>query len=261
MKIDYEKYIRRLQEKRSNSPYIKAFQQSQSANALTQRSIDQQLSGKMGMRGFSAGSIAQMAQNRDEASRARTGQMWAETADKDALRNEQIDSRIESLEIQREEQDERIRKEAQDKKNSLLKTALQVGGAAVGGLAGLAFANPMLGTQIGGAGGQMLGSFIGGDGKMSTRNFSQDEFVSGIQDVTSSISSALTLKNQRNSLSGLTEAIKGKNLSSKDLLFLSEYLKVGDLDGARKYLSDDLVEQLTDNTSDWDKFLRLNGAR
>lgn len=261
MKIDYDKYIRRLQDKRANSPYTKAFQQKQSANALTQRSIDQQLSSRMAGRGFSAGAIEQMSHNRDEMARATTGRMWSEMAENDAVRNDQIDSRIESLEMQKAEQDERIRQEMQNKKNALIKTGFQIGGAAVGAGVGALAGNPMLGAQVGSSGGQMLGSFIGGDGKMSTRNFSPEEFMSGFQDAATSISSALTLRKQRDSLGTLTEAIKGKDLSSKDMLYLSEFLKIGDLDGALGYLGGSLSDQLANNTSDWEKFLRINGDR
>lgn len=236
MKIDYEKYIQRLQAKRANSPYAQAFKQQASANALTQRSIDQQLRSTMGMRGFSAGAIEQTAQSRDEAARASTGARWAEMAEKDAVRNDQIDSRIESLELQKEQQDEAIRQQVQEKKNALIKTGFQIGGAAVGAGVGVFAGNPMLGAQVGSAGGQMLGSFIGGDGKMSTRNFNPEEFMSGFQDTVSSVSSALTLNSQRNDLSTLTDLVKGRELSSKDILFLSEFLQAGDVMAAKKYL-------------------------
>lgn len=237
MKIDYDKYISRLQAKRADSPYFKAFRQQQANISLTQQSQDQQMRARLSSGGSSAGATEQAHQNLFQASTAATQSAWGEAATQEHSRISEIDNRIEQLRMAAEQQEEQIKEEKKAKKNALLKTGFQVGGAAIGAAVGMAAGNPLLGAKIGAGAGNMAGSFIGGDGKMAMNNLDPQQFMTGLADTAGSIAGAVTLKNQKEKMGELGELLRGlPTLSKQDNMGIRMFLESGDIDGAINYL-------------------------
>lgn len=247
MKIDYSKYINKLKTKRENSPYWQAFRRSLSSVSNDTRSIRNTMSGRMDKAGGSVAAIAQAEQESQSDVRKFNNSMFADMSEKDTARTDEIDSRIEQLQFSQDEQNraeaERLKAERNAKRSGLGKAAIQIGTTMLGAGIGVASAGTLapisaalIGGSIGGGIGQMAGSFVGGSGKMAINHLNPEEFMMGFQDTARSVSSALTLSSQKSDLSSMTELLKSKNLSVTDIIFLQEFLKSGDLAGAKQYL-------------------------
>lgn len=135
-KVDYDKYLRRLQAKRADSPYYKAFRMQQASTALTQQSMDQQMRARLQSTGSSAGAIEQAHQSLQQSALGSIHSAFGEMSVREDQRRSEIDSRIDSLTMAKEQQEAAERERRQAGKNALLKTGLQVGGAALGAAVG-----------------------------------------------------------------------------------------------------------------------------
>jgi len=239
--IDYDKYLRRLQAKRADSPYYKAFRMQQASTALTQQSMDQQMRARLQSTGASAGAIEQAHQGLQQSALASTQSAWAQMSQQEASRRDEIDSKIDSLTMAKEQQEAAEREAREAKRGGLLKSIASFGGAALGAVAGSIIApgaGTMLGAKIGGGIGGMGGSFLGGDGKMSLNNFNPEEFMQGFQDTATSIAGAVTLKSQKKSMSDLSNLMVAKrgSMSSQDIAWITGQINTGDIESAIKYL-------------------------
>lgn len=241
-KVDYDKYLRRLQAKRADSPYYKAFRMQQANTALTQQSLDQQMRARLQSTGSSAGATEQAHQSLQQSALASTQTAWGQMATAEDQRRSEIDSRIDSLQMAKDQQEAAEREAREAKRGGLLKSIASFGGAALGAVAGTIIApgaGTMLGAQIGGGIGGMGGSFIGGDGKMSLNNFNPEEFMQGFQDTAGSIAGALTLKSQKQSMGQLSELLSAKRgtMKSEDWAWISGLIGSGDIEGVIEYLN------------------------
>lgn len=239
-KVDYDKYLRRLQARRADSPYMKAYQMQQASTSLTNQSIDQQMRARMSRGGASAGAIEQAHQSLQQSAMASNQSAWGQMSQQEDSRQSEIDSRIDQIEMAKEQQDAAEREARKAKRGGLLKSIASFGGAALGGIVGSIGgpAGAMLGAQIGGGIGGMGGSFLGGDGKMSLNNFNPEEFMQGFQDTATSVAGALTLKKQKKDMKDLSDVmgnVRGK-LSSNDIAWTIGQINAGDIDSAIQYL-------------------------
>lgn len=240
-KVDYDKFLRRLQARRADSPHMKAFQMQQASTALTQQSIDQQMRARLSTGGASVGAIEQAHQSLQQSATASNQSAWGQASAQEASRRDEIDNRIDGLEMAKDQQHQAERDAKKAKRGGLLKTVASFGGAALGGIAGLAIGGPggaMLGAQIGGGIGGMSGSFLGGDGKMSLNNYSPEEFMTGFQDTAMSVAGALTLKSQKAQMTGLVDAMKGKTLTPEQIMMIRGFIATGDIESATRYLNE-----------------------
>lgn len=239
--IDYDKYLRRLQAKRADSPYYKAFRMQQASTALTQQSMDQQMRARLQSTGASAGAIEQAHQGLQQSALASTQSAWGQMSTQEASRRDEIDSRIDSLTMAKEQQEAAERERRQAGKNSLLKGALQIGGAALGAAVGsiVPGAGTMLGAKIGAGLGGITGSFVGGNGKLGTNYVNPEELMMGIQDTAGSIAGAVTLKSQKQSMGQLSELLSAKRgtMKSEDWAWISGMIGSGDIEGVIEYLN------------------------
>lgn len=240
-KVDYDKYLRRLQARRADSPYMKAYQMQQASTSLTNQSIDQQMRARMSRGGSSAGAIEQAHQSLQQSALASNQSAWAQMSQQEDSRQREIDSHIDQIEMAKEQQDAAEREARKAKRGGLLKSIASFGGAALGAVAGSIIApgaGTMLGAKIGGGIGGMGGSFLGGDGKMSLNNFNPEEFMQGFQDTATSIAGALTLKKQKEGMKDLSDVMGNvrDKLSSNDIAWIIGQINTGDIDSAIKYL-------------------------
>lgn len=240
-KIDYDKYLRRLQAKRADSPYYKAFRMQQANTALTQQSLDQQMRARLQSNGASAGAIEQAHQSLQQSALGSMHSAFGEMSVREDQRRSEIDSRIDSLTMAKEQQEAAERERKQAGKNSLLKGALQIGGAALGGIVG-SIGGPggaMLGAKIGAGLGGITGSFVGGNGKLGTNYVNPEELMMGIQDTAGSIAGAMTLASQKQSMGKLSELLSAKRgtMKSEDWSWISGLIGTGDIEGVIEYLN------------------------
>lgn len=240
-KIDYDKYLRRLQAKRADSPYYKAFRMQQANTALTQQSLDQQMRARLQSNGASAGAIEQAHQSLQQSALGSMHSAFGEMSVREDQRRSEIDSRIDSLTMAKEQQEAAERERKQAGKNALLKTGLQVGGAALGAAVGSIIvpgAGTMLGAKIGAGLGGITGSFVGGNGKLGTNYVNPEELMAGIQDTAGSIAGAVTLKSQKKSMGDLSNLMVAKrgSMSSQDIAWITGQINTGDIESAIKYL-------------------------
>lgn len=239
-KVDYDKYLRRLQARRADSPYMKAYQMQQASTSLTNQSIDQQMRARMSRGGASAGAIEQAHQNIQRSALASNQSAWAQMSQQEDSRQREIDSHIDQIEMAKEQQDAAEREARKAKRGGLLKSIASFGGAALGAAVGsiIPGVGTMLGAKVGGGIGGMGGSFLGGDGKMSLNNFNPEEFMQGFQDTATSVAGALTLKKQKEDMKDLSDLMGNvrAKLSSDDIAWIIGQINAGDIDGAIKYL-------------------------
>lgn len=235
MKIDYDKYLNRLQAKRAESPYYQAFQKQQANISLTQRSMDQQMRARLSSNGSSAGAVEQAHQNLQESAAGQTQSIWGEMAASESQRRDMIDEKIEGIRMAKEQQEEAERQAKQDRKNGLIKAGLQVGGAALGSVL-IPGVGGMVGAQIGAGLGGMAGGFVGGDGKMAANYANPQEIMTGFTDAAGALAGSLTLKNQKLQMNNLVNAIQGKQLSTQQIGLLQSFIGQGDIEAAIKFL-------------------------
>lgn len=197
MPIDFNRYINRLKAKRQDNPAYGAVRKTLQSFTEPTMAANRQMQGSVAMAGGSMGARAEM-QNQFLQQNAQTQQQIINSIPQQ--NNDAIDQQIMTLEMQRDQQREQ-------QKDSGLKTALQVGGTALGAVAGTIVApgaGTMLGAQIGAGLGQTASGFVGGGGDMGMNYANPGEIAQGVADTIEGISSAVSLGEQKNTLAKLT---------------------------------------------------------
>ena len=193
--VNYDKYIRRLQQKRLNNPEYAFYRQTMFGLTEPMKRVQGQMQGAMNMAGGSIGARAQAGLSGQQQLQSTAVGLYAQ-ADRSAQeRNDQLDTQIAQLEMQRDEQ------KAQQK-NAGLKSAINIGSTVLGAGIGAFAGNPLIGAQIGSAVGGIASGFVGGGGKMGMAYANLDEINQGIVDLASGISAVSTL-NEHKELAGL----------------------------------------------------------
>lgn len=239
MTHSYEKYISRLKSLREQRPELKAYQRNIETETPLLTKIGREATANMQRSGASVASQAAVLQQQqgDIANIHRTAYNDAMAAGEQ--RNSTIDSKIADVSFAQDQALEQEQQQKDARKAGLLKTGMQVGGAALGAVAGSVIpgTGTMLGAKLGSAGGQMLGSFVGNDSKIATDNFNAEEFNQGMQDTIAGISGALTLKSQKTTMGELSQYMASiDQLSVKDLAMVRGYIENGDVEEALNYL-------------------------
>lgn len=233
----YDKYIVRLKNKKAARPEMEMYNRNLSTLSGTYQTFDRDM--ESSLRRSGASTAAKVAAN-NEAKKGFNNiqnQTYNQAVSEESKRQGRLDEMIAEADLKSTAWQEQQDLMKQERKNALIKTGFQIGGAAVGAGIGAMAGNPILGAQLGASGGQMLGSFVGGDGQMSTDNFNPEEFSMGLQDTISGISSAVTLGEQKAVLSDLSNELSDvQNLSAQDISMVIGFIQTGQVSAAAEML-------------------------
>lgn len=247
--INYDKYLKRLRQKRSDSPYWQAYRRSLSSVSNDTKAMSNSLNGLLDRSGGSVAAVAQAGQDSQERVRDISNQLYTSYSEKEAARRDEIDSRIDTLEFARdrelEAEAQRLKAEKEAKRSGLGKSIMQIGGTLLGAGIGVASAGTMaplsaglIGASIGGGIGEMGGSFIGGNGKMALDNINPEELMSGLGNTISGISSAVTLGEEEQLMEDMQSDLVPffNDLPSSDQAYILSLTQSGNLRGALNYV-------------------------
>lgn len=200
----FENYLKRAQARKINNMGYTQSKGYLQALALENQQIQTSLDGQ-NMPGITNELLRQRTSG---AFQSQAESLFDSERQQVAAENRQIDESI-STAIAKHDAEKEAEKKA--KKDALLKGALQYGGAAVGAIVGsiVPGAGTMLGAQIGSGLGGAASSFVGGGGKMGTNFIDPAELQAGIMDTISGISSAVSLKGQRQDMETLRNKLPG----------------------------------------------------
>lgn len=226
MSNNYDKYIKRLRQKRAENPEYAFYRQTMQNLTEPVKRVNQAMQGNMLLAGSSSGAMAQAGLNSQNSLQGAATNLYSQYSGRAMERNDRLDSQIMGMEMQRD-------KEQDAKKDNALKSGLMIGTTALGAVAGIPMGNPMLGAQVGSGVGGILGGMVGSGGEFGMQNADPDVIAQGIGDTLAGISAISTLNTQKQQLNQLTEAIplmKGMDSSALEVFKLK--LTAGDIPGA-----------------------------
>lgn len=150
MGLNYQKYINRLKQKRQDNPEYALYKQSMQAMAEPMKAMNRSMQGQMSMAGGSIGAIGSTYLQGQSAMQNLAMQSFGQADRAGIARNDALDNQITQMEMTRDA-------EAEQKKNSSIKSGITIGATALGALAGTLLL-PGVGTAAGaGAGAAAAG--------------------------------------------------------------------------------------------------------
>lgn len=205
----WDRYISRLKSRRSNDPAYASIRRATAAMAEPTMAVNRQIQGNLAMSGASVGAKAEMQQQGVRQIANAQQQVIQSIPRQD---NSALDDQIFQAETQRDA-------ERDQQKNAGLKTALTVGGTALGAIAGSVIApgaGTMLGAQVGSGLGGTASGFVGGGGQMGWDYANPQEIIQGVADTVEGVSSAVSLKNQKQLATDFGNAYGNMTLDDKE---------------------------------------------
>lgn len=224
----FDKYLVRSQaRKQDNMSYNQVMPYLQALNLETTKATDS-IQGAMRLNGAPGLATEELRQKMRSGQQSSAQGLFQAERDRVSAENRNIDEGIINAKAKHE-------REKEERKNGLVKTLLQVGGAAVGSIV------PGVGTAIGAGFGQIASGFVGGGGKIALDQANPEEIIAGVTDVASGISAASTLKTQKKDIGALTTYLQ-TNIGSTDpavqqnLKVLSMAIDSGNMELVRKLI-------------------------
>lgn len=189
----FDKYLQRLYARRISTPELDSYRNLSRGMAPTVKSIEFATKGGIREAGGSIGAQAQLGLRSHQALQSAATDRFGIASREAGARNAVLDQQIDQVTMQRDA-------EREAGKDNALQTALRVGGTVAGAAIGTVVnpgAGTMLGAKLGSSLGQIGAGFVGGGGEMGLEYADPAQITQGIADIAMSISSASTLKEQK----------------------------------------------------------------
>lgn len=157
--MNYDKYLKRLRQQKTDTSTMEMYGKGASALASTGNYLANKMSG-LRLGNASASARAATQQQMQEQIGQQQLDLYSNAITTQANQNQQLDKQIMGLQMAQDQYDEQKKAEKQAKKRQLMSTLGQIGGAAAGALLALPTGgmSVMAGAQIGAGLGQAAGS-------------------------------------------------------------------------------------------------------
>ena len=222
----FDDYLRRAQGRKVNNMSMTGSKPYLQALSLENQQLKNTIEGSMALSGNPGMASEALRRQADVTHQSQSGILFNQERARVEERNQSIDDGIDQAIFRRNEERRAAKKK---RKDGLLKTGLQIGGAALGAVVGsiVPGAGTMIGAQLGASLGGTASGFVGGGGKVGMNYANPDEIMAGVQDTISGISSTIRLKSQQNDLNGIGDLMKGiTSASPEQKPILMERLKL-----------------------------------
>ncbi len=209
MTNQYDRYLNRLRSIKLSRPEMKIYERNMQALSQPFNILNRKVAAMTQRGGAStAAQVAALTEGRNQWNQMQ-GQAYNQALGAQDARFARLDEKIADVELQRDIESDRLKKEKAAKRTGALRSATQMGGAAIGAVAGAFAGNPMMGAQIGSSIGQTVSGFMSVDesGNLSANPESWDteQIVGGAQNAIASYSTYANEQSLKSNMSSLNQ--------------------------------------------------------